>query len=183
VFSLPDGGNALNLRRERFELARLVREIARVHGKAVELRVLQYGATRQRLENALLEQAGWDVVHLSGHGLADGLVLEDDAGRVRASAQLKPNQSGPGAHVANASFMVDPRAAGQGFGRRLGEAVLARARERGFRAMQFNAVVATNTAAVRLWRSLGFEVVGTVPEAFQHPTQGLVDIHVMHRRL
>ena len=81
VFSLPDGQDALNLRRERFELARLVHEIARVHGKAVELRVLQYGATRQRLENALLEQAGWDVVHLSGHGLAGGLYLEDDTGR------------------------------------------------------------------------------------------------------
>jgi tetratricopeptide (TPR) repeat protein len=81
VFSLPDGGNALNLRRERFELARLVREIARVHGKAVELRVVQYGATRERLADALLEEAGWDVVHLSGHGLAGGLLLEDDAGR------------------------------------------------------------------------------------------------------
>lgn len=81
VFSLPDGGAALNLRRERFELSRLVREIARVHGKAVELRVVQYGATRQRLADAMLERGGWDVVHLSGHGLAGGLVLEDDAGR------------------------------------------------------------------------------------------------------
>lgn len=111
------------------------------------------------------------------------LVLEDDEGRVRASAQLKPNQSGPGAHVANASFMVDPQAAGQGFGRRLGQAVLERARAAGFRSMQFNAVVSTNTAAVRLWQSLGFDIVGTVPEAFQHPTKGLVDIHVMYRRL
>lgn len=81
VFSLPDGENALNLRRERFELARLVQKIARVHGKAVELRVVQYGATRQRLTDALLEEPGWDVVHLSGHGLAGGLMLEDDAGR------------------------------------------------------------------------------------------------------
>lgn len=111
------------------------------------------------------------------------LVLEDDDGRVRASAQLKPNQSGPGAHVANASFMVDPEASGRGFGRRLGEAVLERARERGFRAMQFNAVVSTNANAVRLWQSLGFDIVGTVPEAFQHPTKGFVDIHVMYRRL
>jgi hypothetical protein len=81
VFSLPDGTGALNLRRERYELARLVQRIAKVNSRAIELRVLQYGATRQRLEQALLEAPGWDLVHLSGHGLAGGLVLEDDAGR------------------------------------------------------------------------------------------------------
>jgi L-amino acid N-acyltransferase YncA len=111
------------------------------------------------------------------------LVLEDDEGRVRGSAQLKPNQPGPGAHVANASFMVDPGAAGRGYGRLLGEAVLERARAAGYRSMQFNAVVATNTGAVHLWRSLGFEIVGTVPEAFDHPAKGYVDLHVMYRRL
>ena len=76
VFSLPEGAGALNLRKERFELARLVHDIAKVNNKAIELRVLQYGATRQRLEEALLEQAGWDVVHLSGHGLPAGLILK-----------------------------------------------------------------------------------------------------------
>jgi hypothetical protein len=81
VFSLPEDAGALNLRKERFELARLVHDIAKVNNKAIELRVLQYGATRQRLEEALLEQAGWDVVHLSGHGLPAGLILEDNAGR------------------------------------------------------------------------------------------------------
>lgn len=80
VFSLPEGTGALNLRRERHELTKLVQRIAKVNNKAIELRVLQYGATRQRLEDALLEQPGWDVVHLSGHGLAGGLVLENDAG-------------------------------------------------------------------------------------------------------
>ncbi len=80
VFSLPDGTGALNLRRERRELAKLVQRIAKVNNKAIELRVLQYGATRQRLQDALLEQPGWDVVHLSGHGLAGGLVLENDTG-------------------------------------------------------------------------------------------------------
>lgn len=80
VFSLPDGAGALNLRKERFELARLVQEIAEVNDRAIELRVLQYGATRARLEDALLEQDGWDVVHLSGHGLRAGLVLETDTG-------------------------------------------------------------------------------------------------------
>ncbi len=80
MFSLPEGAGALNLRKERFELARLMQEIAAVNGKAIELRVLQYGATRRRLEDALLEQPGWDVVHLSGHGLPAGLMLETDTG-------------------------------------------------------------------------------------------------------
>ena len=80
VFSLPDGAGALNLRRERYALTQLVQQIAKVNNKAIDLRVLQYGATRQRLEEALLEQPGWDVIHLSGHGLAGGLVLETDTG-------------------------------------------------------------------------------------------------------
>ncbi|WP_428964736.1 GNAT family N-acetyltransferase [Micromonospora fluostatini] len=111
------------------------------------------------------------------------VVAVDPDGTVLGSAKLTPNQLGPGAHVANASFMVAPAAAGRGVGRRLGQHVLDLARAQGYRAMQFNAVVATNTRAVRLWRSLGFEVVGRVPEAFQHPTQGYVDLLVMHQRL
>ena len=98
-------------------------------------------------------------------------------------AKLAPNQGGPGAHVANASFMVDPARAGSGIGRALGEHVLEIAREMGYRAMQFNAVVETNTRAVALWRSLGFEVLATVPEAFRHPTEGDVGLHIMYRRL
>ncbi|MFH8772159.1 MULTISPECIES: CHAT domain-containing protein [unclassified Streptomyces] len=81
VFSLPEDTTALNLRRERHALARLVNDIAKVNNRAVELRVLQYGATRHRLEEALLEAEGWDVLHMSGHGLPAGLVLEDDTGR------------------------------------------------------------------------------------------------------
>lgn len=68
-------------------------------------------------------------------------------------------------------------------GRALGEDALAWSRSAGYRSMQFNAVVETNTAAVKLWRSLGFEVLTTVPEAFDHPVHGLVGLHVMHRRL
>ena len=104
-------------------------------------------------------------------------------GRVVATAYLRPNQPGQGAHVANAGWMVDPDVSGRGLGRRLGEFVIDDARRRGFRAMQFNAVVATNAGAVRLWSSLGFAIVGTVPEAFSHPSEGFVDVHVMHRRL
>ena len=110
------------------------------------------------------------------------LVLRD-AGVVVGTATLHPNQDGPGAHIANASFAVDPRCRGRGVGRRLAQDTLDRARAEGYRAMQFNAVVETNTGAVALWRSLGFRVLATVPEAFLHPTAGYVGLHVMHRAL
>jgi GNAT superfamily N-acetyltransferase len=106
-----------------------------------------------------------------------------DGDTVLGTAKIAPNQLGPGAHVANASFMVDPAHGGKGVGRALGTAVLERARADGYRAMQFNAVVETNAGAVRLWRSLGFTVLATVPEAFLHPSLGYVGLHVMHRTL
>ncbi|CAN5266685.1 GNAT family N-acetyltransferase [soil metagenome] len=113
-----------------------------------------------------------------------GIVLVAvDGETVLGSAKVTPNQMGGGAHVANGSFMVGPSARGRGVGRQLGEAALDQARDAGFRAMQFNAVVEANVHAVRLWKSLAFEIIGTVPEAFDHPTQGLVGLHIMHRRL
>lgn len=111
------------------------------------------------------------------------VVAVDEGGAVAGTANMYANRPGPGSHVASASFMVDPHHGGRGAGRALGEEMLAWARERGFRAVQFNAVVETNARAVSLWRSLGFEVIGTVPEAFAHPTEGYVGLHVMHRRL
>jgi ribosomal protein S18 acetylase RimI-like enzyme len=96
---------------------------------------------------------------------------------------LKPNAPEPGAHVANAGFMVSPSARGMGLGRKLAEHCLARATDNKYLAMQFNAVVATNVNAITLWQSLGFAIVGTVPQAYRHRTAGLVDIHVMHRSL
>ena len=95
-------------------------------------------------------------------------VAEKD-GRVVGSYVLKANQSGAGSHVANAAFMVASDAQGAGFGRRMGEHCLIEARRLGFRAMQFNFVVSTNTAAIRLWEQLGFAIVGTLPGAFRHP--------------
>ena len=104
-------------------------------------------------------------------------------GRVLGTAKTGPNHMGPGSHVATASFMVAAEARGQGVGRALGEAVIARAKAAGYRAMQFNAVVEANRSAVRLWQALGFEIIGTAPGAFDHPTEGLVGLHVMYRRL
>ena len=99
------------------------------------------------------------------------------------TAYLKPNSAGLGDHVCNAGWMIAPEAAGQGIGRRFAEHVIQEARLLGFHGIQFNAVVATNTRAVRLWESMGFDIVGTVPDSFRHSTDGLVATHVMYRRL
>ena len=96
---------------------------------------------------------------------------------------LRPNQSGGGAHVANAGFMVSASARGQGIGRAMAEHCLSEAHRLGFRAMQFNYVISTNTVAIRLWHDLGFEIVGTLPGAFRYPDKGYVDVYVMFRSL
>lgn len=111
------------------------------------------------------------------------VVATDDDGTVLGTAKMNPNQAGGGSHVASASFMVDPAYGGRGVGRALGEHVVAWAQAEGYRLMQFNAVVESNTPAVHLWRSLGFEVLGTLAEGFHHPKDGYVGLHVMYRRL
>ena len=109
-------------------------------------------------------------------------VAEEDGGVV-GTYILRPNQSGPGSHVANAAFMVAPDAEGAGVGRRMAEHCLTEARRMGFRAMQFNFVISTNTRAIHLWNQLGFKIVGTLPGAFRHPEKGYVDVYVMYRSL
>jgi L-amino acid N-acyltransferase YncA len=109
------------------------------------------------------------------------VALADDV--VVGTAKMGPNRLGRGAHVATASYMVDPAHQGQGVGRALGEYALQWARKAGYHSMQFNAVVETNTAAVRLWQALGFQILTTVPEAFNHPRHGLVGLHIMYQRL
>jgi L-amino acid N-acyltransferase YncA/8-oxo-dGTP pyrophosphatase MutT (NUDIX family) len=109
-------------------------------------------------------------------------VAEAD-GRVVAMYKLIPNRRDRGAHVANASFMVDPGFKGRGIGWALGRHCLAEAWARGYLSMQFNFVVSSNTRAVRLWERLGFSIVGTLPRAFRHERLGDVDALVMYRSL
>ncbi|MEV6525889.1 GNAT family N-acetyltransferase [Longispora sp. NPDC051575] len=111
------------------------------------------------------------------------VVAVDPAGAVMGTAKMNPNHMGGASHIASASFMVDPAFSGRGVGRALGEYVLDWARGEGYRAMQFNAVVSTNVRAVGLWQALGFEILGTLPEGFLHPTHGYVGLHIMHRHL
>jgi len=96
---------------------------------------------------------------------------------------LKANQPGLGSHVANAGFMVAPWAQGRGIGRGMAEHCLHEATRLGYRAMQFNFVISTNTTALRLWKNLGFKIVGRLPGAFRHRRRGLVDVYVMYRKL
>jgi ribosomal protein S18 acetylase RimI-like enzyme len=109
-------------------------------------------------------------------------VAEDNA-EIVGTYFLRANQKGGGAHVANCGYITAPHATGRGVARAMCAHSLDRARERGFRAMQFNFVVGTNERAMRLWRSFGFEIAGRLPGAFQHPTLGFVDAYVMYRNL
>ena len=106
-------------------------------------------------------------------------VVAVDGDSVLGSATMGPNRPGRGSHVATASFMVDPARQGRGVGRALGLHVLDWARSAGYHSIQFNAVVETNHGAVRLWQRLGFQILATVPEAFNHRRHGYVGLHVM----
>lgn len=107
------------------------------------------------------------------------VVAVDDDDTVVGSAKMGPNRPGRGSHIGTASFMVAPHGRGRGVGRALGEHAISWCREQGYEGIQFNAVVETNTAAVHLWQSLGFEVLATVPGAFESRRHGKVGLHVM----
>jgi L-amino acid N-acyltransferase YncA len=109
-------------------------------------------------------------------------VFEED-GAILGTYYLRANQAGGGRHVANAGYMTGPAARGRGVARAMAVHSFDEARARGFAAMQFNFVVASNAAAVHLWTALGFATVGRVPGAFRHPRLGPVDALVMHRPL
>lgn len=109
-------------------------------------------------------------------------VAERD-GQILGTYYIKPNAAGPGSHVCNCGYMTAEAARGQGVASALCAHSLEMGRELGFLAMQFNSVVSTNQVAVALWKKHGFEVVGTLPKAYRHRTQGLVDCYVMFRAL
>jgi ribosomal protein S18 acetylase RimI-like enzyme len=117
--------------------------------------------------------------HTPGHSV---FVAEDD-GAVVGTYYLRANQRGGGSHVANCGYMTAQGATGRGVARAMCQHSLTEARERGFTAMQFNFVVASNERAVRLWQDCGFAIVGRMPGVFQHPTRGLVDALAMVRAL
>lgn len=103
--------------------------------------------------------------------------------KVLGTYWLKANQPGLGSHIANAAYMVSLDSKGKGIGRRMAEHSLEEARRMGFTAMQFNFVVKSNSAAVTLWKSVGFEVIGEIPDAFRHLSEGLTNAYIMYRKL
>jgi ribosomal protein S18 acetylase RimI-like enzyme len=117
------------------------------------------------------------------HAPVHEVFVAEESGVVVGTYILRANQLGGGAHVANCGYITAPPASGRGVARAMCAHSLDRARQRGFRAMQFNFVVSTNERAVRLWQSFGFEIVGRLPGAFEHPTAGFVDVLVMYRTL
>jgi GNAT superfamily N-acetyltransferase len=110
-------------------------------------------------------------------------VVAVEGDRILGTAKMGPNRAGPGAHVATASFMVATDARGRGVGKALLRDALDWACRHGYAGMQFNAVAESNRAAIRLYERHGFEIVGTVPGAFAHPTLGRVGLHIMYREL
>lgn len=104
-------------------------------------------------------------------------------GEVVGTFWLKANQPGLGSHVGNAAYMVSPMAKGKGVGRLMAEYSLDEARRLGFTAMQFNFVVKSNSVAVRLWQSVGFSIIGEIPNAFRHAENGYTNAYIMYREL
>jgi ribosomal protein S18 acetylase RimI-like enzyme len=111
------------------------------------------------------------------------VAVDEATGGLLGTYFLKPNVAGPGSHVCNCGYVVAEAARGRGVASRMCEHSQAVAASQGYRAMQYNLVVATNEGAVRLWKKMGFEVVGTLPGAFRHPRFGFVDAHVMYKLL
>lgn len=116
-------------------------------------------------------------------GGREGTYVARRGGEIVATAYLRANGVGLTDHIANAGWMVDPRFHGQGIGRPFAEHVIEEARRLGYHGMQFNGVVSTNTGAIALWESLGFAIVGTVPDAFRLSRGEMVAVHIMYRRL
>jgi ribosomal protein S18 acetylase RimI-like enzyme len=117
------------------------------------------------------------------HAAPNDVYVAESGGEIVGTYFLRPNHAGGGAHVANCGYITAPWAGGRGVARAMCAHSLELARQRGFRAMQFNFVISTNERAIRLWASFGFAIVGRLPGVFNHPDHGFVDALVMHREL
>ena len=106
-----------------------------------------------------------------------------DDNEIVGTFYLKDNQPDLGSHIANAGYMVSPEARGKRVGRRMAEFSLVEAKRFGYRAMQFNFVVKSNENAVNLWRDLEFEIIGEIPDAFDHAEKGLTNAYIMYKKL
>ncbi len=107
----------------------------------------------------------------------------EESGKVLGGYYQRSNHHGLGSHITNCGYFVSPDARGKGLGRKLGEHSIARAREKGYRAIQFNFVVSTNTVAVKLWQSLGFDIIATIPQGYHRKREEYVDAYVMFKSL
>ncbi|TIQ38358.1 MAG: GNAT family N-acetyltransferase [Mesorhizobium sp.] len=127
----------------------------------------------------------WNRDQGLGYWFSEGneVFVSEDAGEIAGCYFLHANQRGGGAHVANCGYVTSAASTGRGIATAMCEHSLQRAAELGFRAMQFNFIISTNERAVKLWQRLGFAIVGTIPQAFDHPQLGYVDAFVMHRML
>jgi L-amino acid N-acyltransferase YncA len=96
---------------------------------------------------------------------------------------IRPGHRDLGSHIANAAYIIAYSQRGKGYGEDIARDSFVQAKKLGYKAMQFNYVIGTNKVAIALWKKLGFTIVGTVPKAYQHSEQGLVDIHIMHKYL
>jgi L-amino acid N-acyltransferase YncA len=116
-------------------------------------------------------------------GLDKHTYIAEDNGKILGTFIIKDNQPALGAHIANASYMVCKKAFGKGIGKTMGEFSLEEAKRLGYKAMQFNMVIKTNTRAVQLWQKLGFNIIGEIPDAFNHKEYGFTNAYIMHRKL
>lgn len=160
----------MNIRKATFEDYNSVWEIFQEVIKTGDTYVFYPGTNKEDL------QKHWFASYMNTY------VAEID-NKILGTYIIKPNQIDLGSHVANASYMVHPQAHGKGLGKLMGLHSLDEAKKLGFKSMQFNIVVSTNEAAVNLWKKIGFEIIGTTPEGFNHLTLGLVDTFIMYRKI
>lgn len=136
-------------------------------------------------EDSYVFRADTPKSDLQKHWFADYMetYVFEEGNKILGTYIIKPNQIDLGNHMANASYMVHPEAQGKGIGRKLGEHSLKIAKKTGYLGMQFNIVISTNIAAIKLWEKLGFEIIGTSPKAYMHSELGLVDTFIMFREI